>query len=591
MLLRQLVPPGLLAATLALVLAQSGVWPQGSAAARVSAPFPAGIPGTYLFGRVVRASNGMPVPDARVTLYLPDLSVFHERRTDSRGRYLFALTDPGSYRFGIALPGFEYVERDANLAAGSALLCTTRLVPEAHGGAWEVIGDTLPEVLDATDIGVLRPDGTIFYCHDTSDPIVLDPRTGAKNLPVSSGSEQGCMNGTLLEDGSVLLAGGQDGSSPGSFRDAISWVKEFHLDQTWTQLGDMLAPTGRWYPGLARLADGRLLVMGGGTAPSAARTDTCEIYDPSTGAWSFTGSMGSAVEFPPSALLLDGRVLRTWGTIPELYDPSTGAWTPTGAFAFPSRGYPGHSDHSLLVLSDGRAAAIGIRRLEQPSAPMVEFFDSVTEAWTPGSSPDRTRMQCEVVLLPDGRVLVQGGDQETTAGPEPNVLGIVKRCDLFDPGSEAWRRVADTLVFREYHAVTLLVPDGRVVTTGGTRIKFQVGPTSSNVDAYSPPYLFRGVRPRIGSVSDTTPARGTTLSFDVFPETALTSVVLLGMQSTTHWVDGGIPRRVELPVSQSGTDVQVVLPSDQNALPLGWYLLFAMVDDIPSEGVVVRVDA
>ena len=84
--------------------------------------------------------------------------------------------------------------------------------------------------------------------------------------------------------------------------------------------------------------------------------------------------------------------------------------------------------------------------------------------------------------------------------------------------------------------------------------------------------------------------RGETLGFDVFPRTALTHAVLMGAQSTTHWVDGGIPRRLELAVTQSGTRAQILLPSDPNRVPVGWYLLFGMVDDIPSEALIVRVD-
>lgn len=144
--------------------------------------------------------------------------------------------------------------------------------------------------------------------------------------------------------------------------------------------------------------------------------------------------------------------------------------------------------------------------------------------------------------------------------------------------------------YREYHAVTLLVPDGRVLTTGGATIKFQYGPTSADIEAWSPPYLFRGVRPELSQISDTSPSRGQTVQFQVFPSTRLTSVVLMGVQSTTHWVDGGIPRRLELPVSQTNQTAQVTLPLDPNVVPLGWYMLFGMVDDIPSVGLILRVD-
>jgi len=439
---------------------------------------------------------------------------------------------------------------------------------------------------------VLRPDGTIFYCHDTSDPILFDPVSGTSSVGPDSGTGQGCMNSTLLASGAALLCGGQDGADPGSFMNAISWVKRFEPADTWVQMPDMLAPTGRWYPGLARLADGSLLVMGGGTAPLAERTDTCEVFNAATETWSWTTSMGSAVEFPPSALLYDGLVLRTWGTEPELYDPAAETWSPTASFNFPDRGYPGHSDHSLIVLSDGRAAAIGVNTATQANASMVEVFDPSSGTWSPGSSPSLRRAQSEVVYLPDGQILVQGGDEIANSSPEPDVLGVVKRTDLYDPVADSWRRVADTLLFREYHAVTLLVPDGRVITTGGTNIKFSsANPLSASIDAYSPPYLFRGVRPSLSNLSDATPARGQALGVDVSPATQLTHVVLMGAQSSTHWVDGGVPRRLELAVSMSGQQALVTLPTDANLLPLGWYLLFGMVDDIPSEALLVRVDA
>lgn len=69
----------------------------------------------------------------------------------------------------------------------------------------------------------------------------------------------------------------------------------------------------------------------------------------------------------------------------------------------------------------------------------------------------------------------------------------------------------------------------------------------------------------------------------------ITSVVLIGMQTTTHWVDAGVPRRLVLPMTQNGTQVQTTLPANPNVLPLGHYMLFAMVDDIPSNGVTVQV--
>lgn len=300
--------------------------------------------------------------------------------------------------------------------------------------------------------------------------------------------------------------------------------------------------------------------------------------------------MINAAEFPPSALLFTGEVLATWWP-PQLYNPVDETWRVTGSFVQSKRGWPGHSDHSIVVLHDGRALAIGVRGVAAGNTAMGELYDPTTETWSVTSNPDLVRFQTEVVQLPDGRVFVGGGETEADPAPVDDVLGIVRWSDLYDPPSDTWRRVADMVWFREYHGVTLLVPDGRVLTTGGTRIKFQVGPTSADIEAFSPPYLFRGVRPQITSLSPATPARGRDLSLEVFPATQITSIVLMGLQATTHWVDAGIPRRLVLPATQNGSTVSATLPSDPNVLPLGHYMVLAMVDDIPSPAKIVNVQA
>lgn len=534
-------------------------------------------------GRVLRASDRAPVANARVTLFAPALTAFHETRSDGAGTYALTLP-PGSYRLGVSAVGFAYVEVEQRVdAAGAAR--DFLLDPETHAGRWDVVGNTNPEPLDATDIVFLLPDGWLFYCHDTQDPILFDPVTGTKILPAGSSTDQGCTHGTLLEDGALINIGGQEGAN---FRNATRMVKTWSRAAGWLRIADLLHLRGRWYPGLARLADGTLLIMGGGQAPDASRTDTCELFDQTTRAWRFTGSMGQAVEYPSAALLYDGRVLRTWGS-PEVYDPTSGSWSPTGPFVAPARGWPGHSDHSLVVLTGGEPIVIGIAPpLGAAGASMVEAYDPATGAWRARSSPALKRMQTEVTYLPNGAILVAGGEARLPA-PVPDRLGIVKWTDLYDPRSETWRRVADRPEFAEYHAVTALVPDGRVLSTGGTKIKFQIGPTTNDIFAYSPPYLFRGVRPRIAGLSNASPQRGETLAFDVFPATRVTRVVLMGTTVHTHWVEGGVPRRLEFAVTQAGSRVQATLPTDPNLLPVGHYLLFAMVDDIPSVARIVRV--
>ena len=61
------------------------------------------------------------------------------------------------------------------------------------------------------------------------------------------------------------------------------------------------------------------------------------------------------------------------------------------------------------------------------------------------------------------------------------------------------------------------------------------------------------------------------------------------MSSVTHWVDGGLPLMLTVPFTQSGSTLDATIPSDMNLAPAGHYLLFAMVDDIPSKAVLVRL--
>jgi hypothetical protein len=176
----------------------------------------------------------------------------------------------------------------------------------------------------------------------------------------------------------------------------------------------------------------------------------------------------------------------------------------------------------------------------------------------------------------------------TNAGTIPY---CTKVADLYDPDSDKWRVMADMNRFIHYHNVTVLVPDGRVIATGGAGVTSNrsFAGDDSSIEAFEPPYLFRGVRPRIDSLSTTELVAGSNFTFTVSFASALTKVVMVSARATTHWADGGPQRFLSLDFVHNGADVVATLPSDPVKALAGYYIVFALVDDVPSVGRIVRV--
>src|SRR6516162_9804536 len=75
------------------------------------------------------------------------------------------------------------------------------------------------------------------------------------------------------------------------------------------------------------LSNGEVLVAGGcNSSLGGGYLASAELYNPSTGAWTATGSMITARSNFSLTLLPDGEVLAVQGTSAELYNPATGTW-------------------------------------------------------------------------------------------------------------------------------------------------------------------------------------------------------------------------------------------------------------------------
>lgn len=536
----------------------------------------------FLVGQV-NDSSGSGITGARVTLFDSTLTFFRETRTNSTGGFTISGIPSGNYTWGAEKIGKQYQEQAVSLP--TSLIPTLTLQSETQPGQWTVLKRT-PEPLGGTDLAVLLPNGKIFYCHDTRDPFLFDPLTN-DTVPVSGDSAiQGCVAPTLLPDGRVIFVGGTDQATYGPGRKK---VKTFNpVGQTWTPLPNMLG--NRWYPSMTMLYNGQLLVIGGGGLQNPIRLNTSELYDYTTGISQSADTVAIPNEQSPIVVLFTGKAMMTHRP-PQLFDPVSMQWDVSADFLQGNRMPNGdHADHELVVLPEGDVLAIGYKSFT-PGVPgnFVERYNPIADSWSFGANLAPVRSRPETIFLPNKKVLVIAGEKEDDNDTNSvNQWGMTNLCDEYDPYQNTWRRLARMNWYREYHAVPVLVPDGRVIIAGG---EGQPGnePSFSILEEFKPPFLFRGIRPEIHSLLQTDYQRGETIRFDFQKTDSVTSVILLSNPTVTHMMNCGNNRFLELPFSQTGNSIRADIPLDSLRVLDGYYLLFAMVDDIPSIAKIIRI--
>jgi len=139
---------------------------------------------------------------------------------------------------------------------------------------------------------------------------------------------------------------------------------------------------------------------------------------------------------------------------------------------------------------------------------------------------------------------------------------------------------------RMYHSVSLLMPDGRVLSAGGGRLA--PAPDQLNMQMYSPGYLFKGPRPVIGDL----PAEIThhsTMDL-VSPQAAdIAKVTLVDLASVTHAADWN-QRFVDLPFTRDGDTLTVDTPASASIAPENYYMVFAVDSNgVPSTAKIVKL--
>jgi|OM-RGC.v1.000732619 hypothetical protein len=526
------------------------------------------------------------VSNARVTLFNEDLSIFFETRTDETGNYEFNEIPEGNYTIGVTALERDYQTTLLSIDSNQAAI-NFSLGPETHVGRWEVVMES-PEPLGGTDLGILLPNGKVFYCHNSKDPFLFDPVTNDTAFIFGDDEVLGCVAPALLPNGDLIFLGGTDQEIYGP---GTKIVKTFDAEsETWENRPDL--SDFRWYPTLVQLVDGKLLLTGGGGLDNPIRVTTSEIYDPVDFTSTPVGEIAIGNEVSPIVLLYNGEALMTHRP-PQLFSPPTEEWDLAADFVQNNRMPNGdHSDHELILLPEGKVVAIGYKSFNPPNyGSIVEVYDPELNQWSLGQNFLPIRSRAKTVLLPNKKVLVIGGEKEDPTDPthtnQWNYMGIT---DLYNPYADSWRRLEDLNIPREYHCTTILVPDGRIIAVGGEGSPGNE-PATSTIEAFEPPYLFKGVRPEIHNLNKDDFLRGENIVFNIEKTNFPTSVILVSLQSVTHFMNTGNNRFLELDFSQVENMVTAQVPLDSMAALSGYYMLFAMVDDIPSIARIIKINS
>ena len=101
------------------------------------------------------------------------------------------------------------------------------------------------------------------------------------------------------------------------------------------------------------------------------------------------------------------------------------------------------------------------------------------------------RRQNNLTVLADGSVLATGGNSSGAGLVDLN--NGVYAAERWNPATGTWTTLAAESVTRQYHSTAVLLPDGRVLSSGGGICGTcdSVGYLAKNAQVFTPPYLFK----------------------------------------------------------------------------------------------------
>ena len=387
----------------------------GSVAANTSSFSRSLAAGTHTVSLVVTDSRGVQSQPATGTVVVV-VTVTHQatftavgNMTASRANHTATLLSNGQVLI-------------AGGVGGTSILASAELY-DPIAGTFSVTGSMHDARQGHT--ATLLPDGRVLVtggddnsatAYTVATAEIYDPSTGTFTVTGNMTTPRMGHAAVLLTNGKVLIMGGQNFYTSGILQSTELYDP---AAGSFTAGSNMTTP--RSNHAATRLSTGNVLITGGEQRSGAALVPlaTAEVYVASTGTFTPTGTMTTWRVEHTAILLSNGEVLLAGGNdtdiLPsggttlasaELYDPTAGVFTMTGSMAI-ARGH-----HTATELPDGTALIVGGIDLNAGVYSlnvMTEVFSLSTALFAAGPDLNTPRYWHTATLLLDGRVLVTGG--------------------------------------------------------------------------------------------------------------------------------------------------------------------------------------
>ena len=292
---------------------------------------------------------------------------------------------------------------------------------------------------------------------------------------------------TLLPNDTVLIVGGEGltgGSSAavrsGSVKTAGSNATPMGTPTVGALSGSELydpqdpAPTGfsatgnmnyaRIYFTATQLGNGKFLIAGGEDA-NLNDVIPAELYDPATGFFMQTGSITARFRIGSMSVWLpNGKVLIAAGeygmSSAELYNPATGTFTATGSLVETR----GRGNAAATLLPNGKVLLTG-GDTQSGNVGTAELYNPATGSFSATGRMGACRTNQTLTLLPSSGLVLVAGGASGCAGNEVETIDTSVG-ELYHQATGTFSATGKMSIHRYYHTATML-PNGKVLIAGG----------------------------------------------------------------------------------------------------------------------------